>query len=447
LEDETRFQNSGEKVRCARMSCLRRLAHIFHEAAAVTRLRPLLGILLFATAAHASTLPGFRIETLVRAPGFVSSIAADSQGTIYFTTTNGWIHRVDGTQATPIASLPTHPVGNGGLLGMALIDDDTAAVHYTTFDDSTGAPKSVLDDVISRIDLATGAETVLHSFACDIHHRENGASSEHHGGNLTVAPDGSIFVGIGDYGAYIIAQQPEWNAGKIWRIDADGNATQWARGLRNPYDLAYDPELDRVIVSDNGPDGGDELNVIESGANCGWPQTYGNEPPMAGAAVPSYVFPQTVAPTGLARLDGANPLLRTGYLLGAFVTRALYYFPSPSTSPVAIVDGFDEFVIDVTQAPNGDILFATAGMAGTAIHRLQVPPRGDCNGDGFTDHRDVLPLMREIADGDNRNTISAQEGANAGSWGCDANADGVIDAKDMQTLTTLMRSRSRAVRH
>ncbi|HEU4889468.1 MAG TPA: PQQ-dependent sugar dehydrogenase [Thermoanaerobaculia bacterium] len=414
-------------------------------------LRPLL-VLLFTTTVSAATLPGFGVETLARTQGFVSSVASDSHGTIYFTTTDGWIHRVEGTQATRVVSLPTRAGGNGGLLGMALLDDRTAVVHYTTWDDTVGGQEQVLDDVVSRVDLLTGAESVMHTFVCDIHQRSNGASSEHHGGNLTVAADGSVFVGIGEYGGRTIAQKPEWNAGKIWRIEPDGTATQWALGMRNPYDLAWDPELGRIVVADNGADGGDEIHIVEEGDNCGWPETYGSHPPMPGAVAPVYVFPETVAPTGVLRLDGTNPLLRRGYLIGAFVTSAIYYFPSmagPIPAPVAVVSDFEEYIIDVTQTPNGDIIFGTAGMAGTAIRRLRVPLRGDCNGDGATDYRDVLPLMREINDGpppQRHPMVEAQGGSYAGSWGCDANADGLIDRADLDALSSLLGGRRRAVR-
>jgi glucose/arabinose dehydrogenase len=403
-------------------------------------------VFLAAGSMQASILPGFRVETLARADGFVSSIVTDSQGTVYFSTTNGWIHRVDGTGSTKVASLPTRSGGNGGLLGMALLDDHTAAVHYTTWNDATGELARVLDDVVAKVDLETGAETVLHAFACDVQNRDRGASSEHHGGNLTVAPDGSIFVGIGEYGNYIIAQYPEWNAGKIWRIDPQGNATQWALGLRNPYDLAWDPYRNAIVVSDNGPQDGDELSIATEGANLGWPYTWGNQPPHPGTLAPAFVFPHIVAPTGLQRLSGANPMLRRGYLAGAFVTSALYYFTPELAEAFPIVEGFDEFVIDVAQAPNGDIYFATAAGATSSVHRLVVPRRGDCNGDGLADSGDFASLTQEIDDGGRHDVTRAGEGAYAGSWGCDANVDGVIDDADLAALRGIVMPRRRSVR-
>ena len=384
----------------------------------------------------AATLPGFRLETVADVPGVVSSIVTDSRGTIYATATSGWIYRIDHGDAVPVASLPTHEGGNGGLLGMALLDDHTAAVHYTTW-----SGERVLDDVVSTVDFATGAETVLHSFACDIEVRERGASDEHHGGNPTIGENGEIFVGIGEYNDFELAQKPEWNGGKIFRLDRSGNVVQFARGVRNPYDLAWDPDLDRLVLADNGPVGGDELHVIEQGANCGWPDAIGNG---------DYVFPQTVAPTGLVRLKrDANAMLRRGYLVGAFVTRALYYFPDLASRPIAdplpIASGLDQFVIDVTQAPNGDIYLATMLMSESRIQRLHVPARGDCNGDGFADYGDLGSLTSELEDGNPHPTVTAQDGSYPGAWGCDVNSDSLIDSKDLSALTRLL-SRRRAVR-
>lgn len=420
----------------------------------MTLLRVFVAAALLTTTARADLLPGFRLETVARAEGFVSSIVTDSKGTIYFTTTDGWIHRVEGSESVRVAALPTRSGGNGGLLGMALLDDDHAVVHYTTWTHETGELAKVLDDVIARVDLRNGAASTLHTFVCDIDNRLHGASSEHHGGNPTVAPDGSIFVGIGEYGGGLIAQKPEWNGGKIWRIDpSTGEVAQWALGMRNPYDLAWDPELERVVVADNGSAGGDELHILAQGDNAGWPWTYGDQPPLEGANVPAYVWPETVAPTGLLRLNGGNSMLKRGYLVASFVTRGLYYFPNVTTNPIAhpvpLAHALPDYVIDVTQAPNGDVIVGAATWTGTVIHRLHVPPRGDCNGDGAADWRDVYPMMLEVRDGGENGAhpmITAQDGAHAGSWGCDANADSLIDAKDFEALSRIIGGRQRAVR-
>lgn len=406
----------------------------------------LLFLTIFTVPLAAATLPGFRVETLAQGEGFVSSVAVDSHGTVYFTTTDGWIQRIDGVGATKIASLPTHTGGNGGLLGMALLDDATAVVHYTTWNDATGSAARVLDDVISYVDLATGAETVLHTFVCDIQFRARGVSAEHHGGNPTIGPDGSVFVGIGEYNGGAIAQYEAWNGGKIWRIDADGTATQWAKGVRNPFDLAWDPELERVIVADNGPQGGDELNVVDEGDNCGWPD-WGSIP---DAIEPAYVFPHTVAPTGLHRLRGTNDMLRRGYISAAFVTSALYYFPSITgvvSDPLPLLEFHDEYVLDVAEGPEGEIIFATASFAGTSsIHRLHVPKRGDCNGDLRVDRQDLEALTLELGDGEANPMITAQSGSYAGSWGCDTNADGLISDADLETLRRMVAPHRRSVR-
>lgn len=413
--------------------------------------RSLLGAVLFFLSsfnAAAGLLPGFRAEPIARGDGFVSSVVVDSKGVVYFTTTDGWVHRaVGGGQSERVIAVPTKAGGNGGLLGMALLDDRTAIVHYTTW-----SGEKVLDDVIAKVDLLNSTQTVLKAFPCDVELPGRGASDEHHGGNPTIGQDGMVFVGIGEYAGRTIAQKPEWNGGKIWRIDPrTGDATQWALGMRNPYDLAWDPALAKIVVADNGPDQGDELHIVSEGANCGWPLTFGREPQFEGSTAPVFTFDHTIAPTGLARLSGANSLLSRGYLLGAFVTRAIYYFPSLAVQsipePTAIVDGFPEFVIDVTEAKDGAIYFATAWGASSTIWKLQPPARGDCNGDSAVDWRDIYPLMQELDDADSQAVTDAQSGAFAGSWGCDANGDDLINSADQPALLDLIGVRRRVVRH
>ena len=395
-------------------------------------------VLAFSTPAAAATLPGFRAERLGATAGFASSVAVDSLNNIYYTTTSGSLFRFEKGESTLIAEVDTHPLGNSGLLGMALVDDNTAVVHYTL-------PKQTYD-VVSWIDLRSGEEGVIHRFAGDVELPERGTSSEHHGGNPTVAPDGTIFVGIGDYGMSGLAKEPGWNAGKIFRIGRDNRVTTFATGLRNPFDAVWDPKLQRLIVADNGPVAGDEIHVIEEGAHCGWPYTFGFEPPYWGSVQPEYVFDRTIAPTGMTLVNAANRGIRGGMLMGAFVTRSLYYFPDlasrPVAPPIAILERETAAIIDVTQAADGEIYFAT----GNGIYRLATPIRGDCDGDGLTTSLDIPALESELNDGEVDQAILAQNGTYRGSWGCDADGDGFIRVSDRAELIRILSPRRRATR-
>jgi glucose/arabinose dehydrogenase len=389
-----------------------------------------LAIAMLAEEAGGAVLPGFRVEKVADGVGFISSLVVDSRGAIYYTTTKGAIARLDGDHSTVVATVATDAVGNSGLLGMALVDDRTAVVHYTR-------PAQTYD-VISSIDLLTGAETVIHAFEGDIGVPSRGVSPEHHGGNPIIGGAGAIYVGIGDYGAMQIAADPAWNAGKIFRIDRDGKVTQIASGFRNPFDLAWDPEKQRLIVPDNGDLIDDEINIINLPVThtlfYGWPYTMGNEPPFAGAIPPVYVFPEIVAPTGIVRLSGRNDTLQHGYLLSAFVTRAIYFIRDiDAPLPIPITKGDVGPIVDVTEGPGGEVYFSS----GSTIYRLVVPLRGDCNGDGKVTFDDLAALEIELSSG---NPLAPH-------FGCDADGDGLITANDRGALWRLLTNRFPAVRH
>lgn len=387
----------------------------------------------------AATLPGFRIEKIATPSGFCNSLAVDSRGTIYYTTTAGGIFRLDANAAsTKIAQVPTQFIGNAGLLGMALFDDNTAAVHYTT--------PGPTHEVISKVDLKSGAETVMATIPDDTSAPGHTVPSEHHGGTPAIGDNGSVYVGIGDFGTFLIASKPDWYAGKILRIDPDGRVTIVASGFRNPYGIAWDAANKRVIAPDNGDIADDEINIVTSaGGFFGWPFTMGTAAPYPDAVPPVYVFPKIIAPTGLAA-SSRNTYTRGGYLLGGFVSKAIYYIANvdaqPFPDPIAITAGELPPVIGVAEGPDGGVWFASS----TAIYRLNFPLRGDCNGDGLVDRSDLDALNLEIGDGDPHPATSAQDGAYRGAWGCDVNGDGVISASDRDALAAMVHPRMRAVR-
>ena len=405
----------------------------------------LLFLFLAIPALRASLLPGFALQQVAKASGFVSSIAVTTTGQVYYTTTSGGIYRIDGTTSVLVAQADTIAVSDSGLIGMALLNDTTAVVHYTRPNPNRGWNNDILSEVVATVDLESGTVSVLHEFILNIEAPAAGGPAEHHGGNPVVGPDGSIYVGIGDYGGGLIAQLWEWNAGKIYRIFPNGDATVVARGFRNPFDLAFDGVTGQLVAGDNGVAVDDEMDIIQQGGNYGWPYTVGNNPPIDGGVPPAYVFPTVVVPTGMVAPNGANPMLRHGILLTSFVAKALLYFPTVTPhlpDPITIFASDAGPLIDVAQDGRGEIYIASGGV----VYHLIAPQRGDCSGDGRVDAADYAALSGELIGGASHSVFEARSGTMTGSWGCDVNSDGLINAADLEALRELLPARRRAAR-
>jgi glucose/arabinose dehydrogenase len=403
------------------------------------RLIPLFLVLVLAAggARAASRLPGFRVEKIADARGFVTSIAFDAEGTLFYSVTDGGIYRVDEGESTRIAEVPTATIGNAVLLGIA-IHGEAIVAHYVSPD--------LTADIVSEIDPDDGSIRELARILCA---GGQPCSSEHHGGNPVVAPDGTIYVGIGDFGYPNLAARADSPAGRIFRIGRDGTVAPFARGFRNPYDLAVAPGGDFLIVGDNGAEAHDEVTFVREGEDHGWPATSGSSDVPEGVTPPVYVFPDTVAPTGVTLVRGLLPGGGTGYLVASFVTRAIYFFPDVSASTQAPITIFEDLpqlggfnsILDVAQAPGGDLLFATAG----AIWRLVPPERGDVDGDGALTGRDLEGLAHELVDGDSDAVLEIHGGSFAASWGADVNEDGKVDSSDLVAWVILAQTRGRLV--
>ncbi len=406
--------------------------------------------------AHADTVPGIRLTRVAAADGFVTSLAFDSRDRLWYSTTDGGIYRVEGERSILLTRVETANEGNAALLGIAFRSNDTIVAHYVT--------PTISADVLAEVDSSTGSVRELARFNCMHWHT---CLPEHHGGNPVVASDDSVYVPIGDWDLpWIYAQRSDWPAGKIHRVMPDGTSTMYALGFRNPFDLVVDSATGKIIVPDNGSSGQDEINIVSPGDNAGWPRTEGNEPPREGMLPPRYVFPETTAPTGTTSVTRLGGYASGGVLLTAYVTKTLYYIPNPYATPfpppIPLFDteGVSSFgarqvtpqhtpnpvedpLIDVVQSRAGTIYVAT----GTAIYSVSLPLPGDANGDGKVDRADLDALDQELVDATGGQTIDAQSGAFAGSWGADVNEDGTVDALDRATLVRRLSSRRRSVRH
>ena len=106
--------------------------------------------------------------------------------------------------------------------------------------------------------------------------------SNRNGGRMQILNDNELALALGDnnYDGFDnerrISQEDTSDYGKLILIDLNTyNSRIIAKGLRNPQGLLLTSE-GTLLESEHGPQGGDELNVLFSDGNYGWPNvTYG----------------------------------------------------------------------------------------------------------------------------------------------------------------------------
>jgi aldose sugar dehydrogenase len=173
----------------------------------------------------------------------------------------------------------------------------------------------------------------------------------HFGSRLAFGPDKMLYITLGDrfdQPNRPKAQQLDTHLGKIIRIDRNGSVPAnnpfpkqsgvmpeiWTIGHRNIQSAAFD-EQGRLWTVEMGPQGGDELNLIEKGKNYGWPVvTFGEEysdEAIAGAVTarkgyehPVYYWDPVIAPSGAQFYTGkAFPAWRGSLFVGALREKRL----------------------------------------------------------------------------------------------------------------------------
>jgi aldose sugar dehydrogenase len=216
-----------------------------------------------------------------------------------------------------------------------------------------------------------------------------GAGGRHFGSRLVEAPDGSIFLTVGERGTPDLSQDPRRAEGKVLHFHADGTpfAATLTGGLpglhslghRNPQGAALDAD-GQLWVVEHGAQGGDELNRISAGLNYGWPIiAYGKDyddsklgigTSAPGLEQPVHYWDPSIAPSGLMIYNG--PMFPewqgdvfTGSLKFDYIARLdpdTDYAEEPITAPQT------GRVRDVRQGPDGSIWFLS--VTDGAVYRI-----------------------------------------------------------------------------
>jgi glucose/arabinose dehydrogenase len=322
-------------------------------------------------------------ETIASGLNTVWDVVWGPDNVIWFTERPGTISRLDPTShaVTRVGQIAVLENGEGGLMGLAL-HPDFAAQPYVYVAHTYASPSGARNRVVRmRYDgHALGAPEVLFD--------NIPASSIHNGSRLVIGPDRLLYITTGDASNGANGQDRGTPAGKILRLTlegapAPGNAfgtAVFTYGHRNPQGLVFAPN-GMLYSTEHGPSDNDEVNLIESGRNYGWPDVHGRCDGDIGSSEltfcnannvvePLAQWTPTIAPAGLAYYDATLIPGWKGSLLFTTLKDASLYRLTLSADGRAVTHQERLFtnqfgrLRDVLVAPDGSVYLATSNRDG-----------------------------------------------------------------------------------
>ncbi len=250
------------------------------------------------------------------------------------------IHFKNGVK-TEIKGLPEVAVlGQGGLLDITLHPNyETNGWLYISYASSEGKGNGA-NTAIMRCKLEGNQLTekkVLYKAS------PNSRRGQHFGSRIEFDNDGYLYFSIGDRGNRDInPQNIERDCGKVYRIKDDGNIPPdnpfvrdrnavkaiFSYGHRNIQGMAKHPVTGDIWTHEHGPRGGDEINIIKSGKNFGWPLVshginysgtkFTKNTSLPGMEDPLHHWTPSIAPSGMTFVSSnVYPELKNHLLVGS----------------------------------------------------------------------------------------------------------------------------------
>ena len=322
-------------------------------------------------------------------------------GKLLVTSKKGTVQILDGARVVnvPLEGMPeVFTGGQGGLLDITVhpVDKTNPRVYMTL---ATGTSEANRTTLVQGI--FDGKK--IHSIKKIFQVQPDKSGGQHFGSRLLWMPDGMMLMSIGDGGnppqriGTMLAREQAQNLGshqgKILRLTDQGKAAPgnplaakpgalpeiWSYGHRNIQAMVRDT-AGRVWATEHGPRGGDELNLIDGGANYGWPlQSYGADyrsaEPVGVKVVPGMTAPKVAwvpspAPSGLAFYTGKHfPQWRgslfSGGLAALDVRRVVLDKDGNVTGQERLEIG--KRVRDVKQGPDGYLYLITDAADGQLL--------------------------------------------------------------------------------
>lgn len=299
---------------------------------------------------------------------------------------------------TPVEGLPKiKDKGQGGLMGIALHPDfDTNRWLYLSYA-ATGRGGIGTEVLRGRLD---GAQ--LNEVQVIFKALPKSKGGRHFGSRLVFGRDGTLYISLGDRGQRSSAQELSDHRGTLIRVNADGSVPSdnpfvgkpdvrpeiYTYGNRNMQGMTLNPESGAIWTHEHGPQGGDEVNVMQAGVNYGWPViTYGANYMSGtkigegthkdGMAQPVYKWVPSIAPSGMAFYNGdVFPNWRGNLFVGSLKFGLLVRLEVQGqrvTREERLFNGRYGRIRDVVQGPDGYLYVLTDAREGQLLRLTPAP--------------------------------------------------------------------------
>ncbi len=223
----------------------------------------------------------------------------------------------------------------------------------------------------------------------------------HFGSRLLFTPDGKLFITLGDRGEEERAQDLSQHPGSLIRVNDDGSVPEdnpflqiknarpesYTLGNRNMQGIALEPVTGMVWTHEHGPQGGDELNIMQPGVNYGWPViTYGvnyvigtkigEGTEKEGMAQPVHYWVPSIAPSGMVFYIGDEfPEWKNNLFVGSLKFGQLVRLVMQNGKVIKeerLINGKIGRIRDVRQGPDGTLYLLTDDSNGKLLRLKKV---------------------------------------------------------------------------
>ncbi len=217
----------------------------------------------------------FGVQTLVTGLQIPWSLAFTPDGRLLISERPGRVRVYQNGALLPEPALTLTDVftrDESGILGLA-VHPDFATNHFVYLVYTANGPRGAIARLMRFRELDNRlAEGVV--LLDDVP-----ASNIHNGSRVKFGPDRRLYVTFGDVARPSLAQDAASLNGKILRLNDDGtsaagnrfNSPVYSLGHRNPQGIDWHPVSGDLWETEHGQTNNDEINVIDSGANYGWP--------------------------------------------------------------------------------------------------------------------------------------------------------------------------------